>query len=156
MGAEAAMIVPLGGGAWERMDQTRRAHAASTVLPSLGTRIALALWPSEREVDGTPPALDRDAAVAVTTGAEGAAACTDIGLAMAATVATASGEWRCEDAMQPGETLVIAAAGGGRLRVETQRERITVDLAHAAWICVHHPTSAGPTRPSLTKRLIPP
>ena len=142
----APVMVPLGGGLWNATRQENGSAApAAYTMPTLGTQLALALWPEPQ--DG-----DRNASIGVAQDIASEAfratrTATDTELGEGDGMHTHSrydhGMGNIMIALAPGDMIITAVSNGGTINIRNACEVLQLSLTHHAWTAIRHPIQAN-------------
>lgn len=140
---QVPILIPLGGGTWRETAGEAGATPAAYTMPSLGTQIALALWPgypeaSDSAVEGVP----QEEAHEVRAHTMNMIAEVDHD-AMHLHSLLENGLTNISVALGPGDIIIAAVAAGGSIRIRDACEGVEVVLPHHASVAITHPNQAG-------------
>ena len=135
----APVMIPPGGGIWNATRQDNGSSPAAYTMPSLGTQLALALWPGQHAenaptLNGVAQANANDAPRAVRT-----TLAIDTAGEDSIRIHSQYDHWP----IAPGDMIVTAVSNGGTIKIRSACEVIQISLTHHAWVAICHPFQAN-------------
>ena len=138
-------MIPLGEGLWNNIRQGHGYTPAAYTMPTLGTHLALALWPDTavRRYGATPGIPQDVAQQAHRSVHRELALAAGEGEALQIHSQQEHGGGNVVVALGPGDMIITAVTAGGTINIRSAGEAIHLPLTQHAWAVIRHPTQAN-------------
>ena len=139
------VMIPLGRGLWNTIRRDNGSTPAAYTMPTLGTHLALALWPESADGErSTSPGVTQDVAHEVRRAAQVTAiAEAEEGDPIQIHSQYNHGSGNVMIALGPGDMITTAVSNGGTINIRNACESMHPSLTQHAWTVIRHPIQAN-------------
>ena len=139
------VMIPIGRGLWNNIRHGHGYTPAAYTMPTLGTHLALALWPETADGghDASPGVPQDVAHQAHRTIQHKPTLETGEGDSLQIHSQHDHGSGNVIIALGPGDMIITAVSIGGTINIRNAGEAIHLPLTQHAWTVIRHPTQAN-------------
>ena len=139
------VMMPLGRGLWNTIRRDNGSTPAAYTMPTLGTHLALALWPES--ADGgrsTSPGVTQDVAHEARRATQ-VEATSEAGVGEPIQIHSQydHGSGNVMVALGPGDMIITAVSNGSTFHIRNACEAMHLSLTQHAWTVIRHPIQAN-------------